>query len=450
MEDRIFRLKMLTFLIALLLLGCTDKKTESIRLVAVQGSAYNFSKFIFIETGAEDSLFYSLLPYTGGDIIGFGDYFYFSPDDNLPDTLHINNQDSLVFINENLYGLDLRKISQLNALTVGLSDQNLREIRQISMTIPFSPEEKTFLEHFSAINQKVDLQLANADSSGLFNQNLDWIEKHFKPSLVMMDQIPNDLDFGILQKMKSLRTLSIGGLPHPLEKKPLPALPQLKSLIIGSEKSSPVHVDFYSQNRQLEKLVAWYPVGAEIQQLPKLKELAILDQDLFPPYDFGKYNPNLSYLRLEVRESDDLRQMEKLSNLTWLNLNWSGDSLAFDLGDLVDLQPKLELLHLHHDVPLLNYWALKDFPDLKYLILEDEVFGAEEILDQMTHLNFLSLPDEYFEDSLKVEHLKKSLPKTIISPNSGFCLGSGWLLALLPLAVLMAYFENRYIRKNGQ
>ena len=97
---------------------------------------------------------------------------------------------------------------------------------------------------------------------------------------------------------------------------------------------------------------------------------------------------------------------------------------------------------------LANHSALRDFSQLEYLLIQDELFGVDSVIMEMPHLKYLSMPYEFLEDSLNLEALQKALPNTIISSNSGFCLGSGWILILLPLSVLGFWFQKLFFRTS--
>jgi len=77
--------------------------------------------------------------------------------------------------------------------------------------------------------------------------------------------------------------------------------------------------------------------------------------------------------------------------------------------------------------------------NLKYLTVIGKV-GQDSTLHSLNHLHYLSLSDDFLKDSVNVAKVKRALPNTIIVPNSGACLGSGWLLLIIPLAGLWFYF----------
>jgi hypothetical protein len=65
----------------------------------------------------------------------------------------------------------------------------------------------------------------------------------------------------------------------------------------------------------------------------------------------------------------------------------------------------------------------------------------------LKNLKFLSLPLELTEDSLTRAELQNALPGTRIVANQGFCLGSGWLLLIIPLILLFSILARRKMQK---
>jgi hypothetical protein len=60
----------------------------------------------------------------------------------------------------------------------------------------------------------------------------------------------------------------------------------------------------------------------------------------------------------------------------------------------------------------------------------------------LKNLKYLSLPDKFLNDTIRKTELQKSLPDTRIVSNKGVCLGSGWLLLLIPLILVFKIFAR--------
>jgi len=86
---------------------------------------------------------------------------------------------------------------------------------------------------------------------------------------------------------------------------------------------------------------------------------------------------------------------------------------------------------------------LQGLPDLKILLLQLEI-NQLNMLDSLDQVELVGLTSEVFEDNPEwIRELRISLPNTTIVPGSGICLGSGWLLLLLPFILIFRYFFRK-------
>lgn len=86
--------------------------------------------------------------------------------------------------------------------------------------------------------------------------------------------------------------------------------------------------------------------------------------------------------------------------------------------------------------------------DLKVLTVSDTLRDQSTPL-QLKNLEYLSLPVASLEDSVFVNQLQKALPNTHIVPNDGFCMGSGWLLLIIPAIFLGVIIRRRYLAQRA-
>jgi hypothetical protein len=59
-------------------------------------------------------------------------------------------------------------------------------------------------------------------------------------------------------------------------------------------------------------------------------------------------------------------------------------------------------------------------------------------LMDLSNLKYLSLPSKAFKDQEYIQMMKKNFPNTTLVPNSGICLGSGWILLLVPFTIMLS------------
>jgi hypothetical protein len=77
---------------------------------------------------------------------------------------------------------------------------------------------------------------------------------------------------------------------------------------------------------------------------------------------------------------------------------------------------------------------LCDLPKLEYLVITRDAVSYLP-LKKLTGLRFLALPEKAFEESAEeLRELEKALPGCQVVAGEKFCLGSGWILFLFPLA----------------
>ncbi len=96
---------------------------------------------------------------------------------------------------------------------------------------------------------------------------------------------------------------------------------------------------------------------------------------------------------------------------------------------------KIQVLEMAGNSNLTDFTNLQEMPDLRALVIIDTVTDKKSI-GLLKKLRYLSLPHDTKEDSVYLREMAKALPGCIVVANSGACLGSGWLLLLLPLALL--------------
>lgn len=147
---------------------------------------------------------------------------------------------------------------------------------------------------------------------------------------------------------------------------------------------------------------------------------------------------------LGLAGSDDVKDMELLNNLE--NLKW----LSFpknvtqeQFNSILGKQPLLEVVELN-DCPLVkDLTMLQDQTQLKVLILNTAEYDLSQ-LEMLDQVELIVLNAELFKDVPElIVQLRTNLPDTQIVPGSGLCLGSGWLLLLLPLVVLVRVISKR-------
>jgi hypothetical protein len=254
-------------------------------------------------------------------------------------------------------------------------------------------------------------------------------------------------------------------LPATLESSPLS---ELEVLWINGNLSSLANLARCCVNLESLIISGWEPEPDELLPLSgfkKLHGLTIAESDLislstieFPP----------SLLALHLINCDTLSDISRLADLT--RLTRLSLSLCYQLKDVDQIQDlnslqwlafpplishaefrklteelsQLKLVELIDCSEIVNLSPLQVLPELRTLILQMEKDQLYK-LDSLKQLKTLILTDDVINDNPDwIKDLRTSLPDTEIVPGSGLCLGSGWLLLLLPFILIFRhYFRHK-------
>lgn len=176
-----------------------------------------------------------------------------------------------------------------------------------------------------------------------------------------------------------------------------------------------------------------------------LTRLHLIDCDTLTNIDGLDQISNLESLSLTG--SDQVESLEVINNLESLKwISFPGNTTQGAFHSILTNQELLEVVEINQCPLISNISLLEDQANLKALIFNTEEYDIKQLagLDQ---LELIILSGAIFEDSPEmISHLRTQLPHTEIVPGSGLCLGSGWLLLLLPLVLLSRFV----VRKRKQ
>jgi hypothetical protein len=256
-------------------------------------------------------------------------------------------------------------------------------------------------------------------------------------------------DIGLLKNFTTVKVLSVE-LTDSIIPELIPALPGVSELsLMLSDQTRVLAADFFKLNPQLTSLSIYSKTDFTkinwntLQKLQALRLYAIDTVIKFPNIAF------LSKLKTLLLSGNTDFPYDNLLGLHHLKELGIPSSVPQDVfNEVIRNQPDMEYLQLiGNDTLLINdYTELARLKKLRYLTITQQS-GQVNTIHPLKGLKFLSLPEEFFEDSIKVAALKKALPDTVISPNSGFCMGSGWLLFLVPLVALGVFAGKKYLSK---
>ena len=238
-----------------------------------------------------------------------------------------------------------------------------------------------------------------------------------------------------------------------------PALEDVEVLILNNAKGG--NLDFLSHLPRLRTLVLsnWSAEEAPLpQNLKNLRSLILIGAKSPVALVSIAGLSQLEQLTLVGGDAADFGALAKFPRLKTLSL--TGCEKVTDLGPLKDLpleylsfppkisqqefdavikdHPGLKAVELFNCENVKDIAALKGLKDLKALVLIKPAFEGDKSLADLKDLKGLRLlvlpPWEGEEAIATVADLQKALPDCLITAGKPLCLGSGWILALVPVA----------------
>jgi hypothetical protein len=143
-------------------------------------------------------------------------------------------------------------------------------------------------------------------------------------------------------------------------------------------------------------------------------------------------NPFWDDFRYDITEKD-------LPSLRWITISSLLPQGAFE--SLITSNPNLEVVEIIKNSNITNLQPLLSLKNLYGLTVVDTLTDITTI-KSLTNLKYLSLPDGIMNDSIKRAVIRKALPGTVLAANEGVCLGSGWLLLLIPFVMILGFITK--------
>jgi len=194
---------------------------------------------------------------------------------------------------------------------------------------------------------------------------------------------------------------------------------------------------FFSNNMQLRQLtlLGGMPDYSLLSPLENLQELIINNADKSADMATIKNKMNKLSVLIVSGIATNIDVLLSAQKLRWLGLPENTSQLQFNSIN-TKLQG-LQVMQITGNDSIIDYKPLQQLPNLKGLVITDTVTDKESLY-ALKKLRYLSLPQNNKADSAYLLAMEKALPGCIVVPNSGACLGSGWLLLLVPLVFIFS------------
>jgi hypothetical protein len=293
-----------------------------------------------------------------------------------------------------------------------------------------------FLTRLAKIKPDAGLSFEN----GL--ENLPEILTLFDPGIIVAGGITVK-NYGLLSGEPNLKSLLLA-VEDQKDTNPLPAMAELKQLIISGSGEIDLTGDrFLSNNSQVERLSV-ISVGTfdceVLRPLSNLKELFIFDCDTVLNVDLIKDHKNLEVLvpswkdfKYDITEKD-------LPSLRWITITSELPQDKFEL--LIASNPNLEVVEIVKNSKISNLQPLLKLKNLYGLTVVDTLTDISTV-KSLKSLKYLSLPKRVINDGIRKALIQQALPGTVLASNEGVCLGSGWLLLLIPFVMLFRFISMK-------
>jgi hypothetical protein len=404
---------------------------------------------------AADSGQWRYLPFRANDVyaIWFGNqHAFFMPRLPMPDSLNFTFNDSLVYLDQKLYQFNMTSDSEMGPFLENITETDIRSLKSVYIEGGIHAKYKPALEKIARINPSLGFMLVS-DSLAYPAQDLQWLAGHFSPPFLVVEVDSASID--ILASFRSLKNLQMQLQmdSHQTTLPILPAIPSLKTLTVTLDNEPPDEkTALLSLNSQLECVsLGSNNLLAELTDKPRpaLKRLYLTDSDSLKQISFLADLPGLETIHIGSPLSANFNLEHLKGGQKFKEMAFNGSIRQEQLNQILADQTELIWLEINSDdsIVAMNYTPLNTMKKLKYLTLGG-MSGNVESLESMKNLAYLSLPLESAEDSLKLAQLEKALPNTRITPNTGFCMGSGWILIIWPVLLLMLFLLNPRLGKQ--
>ncbi len=354
-------------------------------------------------------------------------------------------------LNGVLLSLDMHELLESGIDAGMLSESDIRDLRYVDFrSIDLTDSANTFIDRVAAINPSVGVIAEGTEAIRV-------LEK-FDPHFLYVETNPNYTK-GLPERIKEeprITSLIVYGFSTGQLNlmSGLPKLTRLDAFDISHDSLS----DGFIIPRTLEALTLrmeeTFPIkfdpSAE-KVAPALRSLSLFCLDTLLELPPAAEMKNLRVLDLAI--TDCMRSGPGLI-LPGLESVCFPLTISKDVFEaFIDRHPQLKLVSIAECENIVDIAPLKSLEELEYLIVSPKVAGLDaNSFTGLEHLDFLSLHFNYKQelDTMLLADLGAVLPNTTIGISTGLCLGSGYLLIAIPLALVFILLGMAWRRRQHQ
>ena len=431
--------------------GCNEASSPEVNMIQIEGVAWacnvTTSYAVFGSTAETEEHLEVVLPASEGDLLymlrdDFQLYCRYSPKKGNQLVVTFDTQNTVsVYLNGSLEYMELSGPSSLEAFKQ-LTDPEIEQLSALYINSSLTEDLLSTLKHHEKSVYGIGLVLEGNSSL----ENIQDLLSICRPRFLVIDDSWKLPDPEESLSLSNLELLWIEGNVPALAKM-VSCCSNLESLIVASWEPEPGELLPLAGLKKLQSLTIAesYLTSLMSVEFPEsLRNLHLVSCDTLS--DINSLRELHGLKRLGLTLCEDVRDIDPLQGIN--SLQWLSFPPNISHQEFMDLTDRFTQLEV---VELISCWEINDLAPLITLQkLNTLVLQLEKeqltMIDSLDQLKLLILTSEIFDDNPEwVKELSSSLPNTTIVPGSGLCLGSGWLILLLPFILLFRYLFRKKV-----
>ena len=427
-------------------------------LVIISSCVSNSEPYYILDLDAEDEVsvfsktqqYYSSVPDKSnntsivaekGDILFLKDDFYFYLRQIDTGKMTFRTDRNLAYLNDKICSVSIPIDEEMIPWFEGVKDYDLSSLNFLTFGSSIPDAYLPYLEETGRTNPGIGLYFEDMEG------NAKKVVSYFSPHVILCNRVKNE-DIMFLSALPQLEVLTLAF--EDTVNNPLPAMPGLKDLsILNVEESIIATPDLLVNNSQIERIVIFSEEFdlSLLKPLKELKNLIVASADTLEDYELLNDFKSVEVFKpgwAEFRYDMVPREMAKLR---WVSFNT--DATQDDFDKFIESHPGLEVVEINNNSDITDLNALHKLKDLSVLSVGDTLTDIDALLE-LKNLKLALLPVTVLNDSTRKAELQKSLPDTRLVAQDGVCLGSGWLLLLIPFTLVVIIFFRAKSGRTGQ
>jgi hypothetical protein len=390
------------------------------------------------------------LPVSDNDLLIIGYYksgplIYYEYREQDGKELEFRIYDSIAFLNgKAIYVYDDGKPGSEHMIN-SMSDEEIRQLRYLYLYRNNANSDLSHLDRVAHINPHIGIIVED--------QEIIMALDRFRPKLLIACP-DSKMDPRVIEKISSAESIvslvTSKVTNDDLDK--ILMLPNLRKLVVLCTENldpsqelitNPTLEELYINGEDCESVKSLDFLG----NLKNLKHLAVIGCD--SNLDISALQGFTGLRTLNLIGENKVSGLSSLKDLHSLESFYFPDGTSQeDFNDFISDHQELKFISITGCESILDLTPLHNLKKLDFLTMSLPGSGfTAESLKGMEHLDYLSIGDIEPEDSTIMSEIRAVLPGTVISENTGVCLGSGYMLMVIPLFLLFSLILMVYRRR---